>query len=275
MIHEIIRLSTEKTTLKTYILDNYDSFSKNKLHPFVLICPGGGFEHLSDRESEPVALKLNSLGFSAAILNYSLAPMKFGDALKDLTEAVSYIRKNSQLWNIDTNKIIVGGFSAGGHLAASLGCFWNSEFLKELTNHTPEEIKPNYMLLCYPVITSDEKFSHKGSIANVLGTDFSNLKQEDKDSLLKKVSLEHNVSNDFPPTFMWHTFADESVPAENSLKFANALRQHNIDFEYHLFSRGCHGLALATEISSKSDNSTVEKECSVWPELFYNWFIEK
>lgn len=256
MLHDKIKLTSNESFITTYIPSTYESFSKDKLFPLVVICPGGGYGHLSDREAEPVALKLNSLGFAAAVLTYTLAPMKAGDALNDLKAAVRYCRENAESLHIDSQKIIAGGFSAGAHLAASLGVYYQEKIYR-----------PDYMMLCYPVITSDIRYSHASSIENVCGTDKKWSPQD--------VSLELHVTKDFPSTFMWHTNADESVPAENSLLFADALRKAGVDLEYHLFSRGSHGLALATKESSKPDGSNIQMECAVWPELFAAWAKEQ
>ncbi len=249
--------SNQKPFLKTYLLDS------QKERPLVLICPGGGYNHLSTREAEPVALQMNAMDFHAAVLSYSLAPMEFPAALCDLAEAVSLVRRNAKKWNVDSSSIIVAGFSAGGHLAASLGCFWRSGILQDLLPYKPEETRPNRLLLCYPVITADRRFCHEESIANVLGK--NNLDLRDV------VSLELHVDDSFPPTFLWHTVSDETVPLENSLFFASALREAKIPFEFHAFERGSHGLALATKETAKSDGSCQEKECCVWPALFRNW----
>lgn len=231
--------------------------------PVVLICPGGGYSHLSPRESKPIARKMNMLGYHAAVLSYSLAPMEFPAALCDLAEAVAFLRKNAGVWKIDDKNIVVAGFSAGGHLAASLGCYWNSGLLQDLLPYSPEQTRPNRLLLCYPVITADVRFCHEVSIQNVLGK--NNLDMRDV------VSLELHIDSSFPQTFIWHTFADESVPAENSLLLATALREAKIPFELHLFQRGVHGMALATAETAKPDGSGTEAEVSVWPELFRNW----
>ena len=249
--------SNQKPFLKTYLLETSVPL------PLVLICPGGGYEHLSERESEPVARKMNSLGFHAAVLSYSLAPMEFPAALCDLAEAVATIRGRAAEWNVNPDGIVVAGFSAGGHLAASLGCYWGFGLLDDLVPHSKDEIRPNYMLLCYPVITADVKHCHEGSIRNVLGK--NNLDMRDF------VSIENHVEPSFPPTFMWHTLEDEAVPAENSLLLAMALRREGVDFEYHLFQKGCHGLSLATPETAKPDGSCQQKECAVWPELFKAW----
>lgn len=250
--------------LTTYFPDLFVSQNRARAKPVVLICPGGGYAHLSDREGEPVALKMNTLGFCSAVLSYSLCPMEFPAALCDLAESVYFLRQNAEEYGINPDKIIVCGFSAGGHLAASLGCYWNAPLLKNYLPYEAKQIKPDALLLCYPVITADERFTHKESIDFVLG----NTRIFTPDD----VSIEKLITSDFPPTFMWHTEADESVPAENTLMFARALRQKHIPFEYHLFGRGSHALALANDVSAREDGSATEKECAVWPELFAAWY---
>lgn len=278
MIYESIELpNRDKSSvfLQTYIIEK-KAFNLERKRPLVIVIPGGGYEHFGQREGEPVAIRMNALGFHAAILKYSLAPMKFPDALCDLANAVALIRQNAEKWSVDSSKIIVCGFSAGGHLAASLGAFWNSSFLKDYVNHSSDEIRPNYLCLCYPVITSNEKYWHEGSIMNVIGS-ISPIAAEKickslgQKNMLSVVSLEKNVTRDFPPTFIWHTLHDEAVPAKNTLLLADALYEKGIDCEYHLFNRGKHALALANEESSQADGSNIEKECAVWPELFINW----
>ena len=279
MIYETLALpNRDKSSvfLRTYLISK-NSFNPGRKRPLVLIIPGGGYDHFGEREQEPVALKMNSLGFHAAILHYSLAPMRFPDALCDAAASVALIRENAEDWAVDSSKIILCGFSAGGHLSASLGAFWNKPFLRDFVQFSPEEIRPNFLCLCYPVVTADEKFCHKGSIQNVIGEIPENEAAEictslGKSSIREVVSIEKNISADFPPTFIWHTTQDEAVSAKNTLLLANALLESNIDFEYHLFNRGKHALALANEESAKADGSHIEKECAVWPELFVNWF---
>ncbi len=272
MIHEKIMLPVQyrekgirnnsfTPSLTTYILDNYDEFSAGRKRPLVLICPGGGYERLSNREAEAVAIKMNSLGFHAAVLCYSLAPMDFPAAMLDAAEAVRYVRVHAGEWNVDEKKVILCGFSAGGHLAASLGVFWNKPLVKEFLPYQPEEIRPDGLLLCYPVITAG-KFAHAGSIKNALGE--GRFTPED-------VSLENHVTVDVPPVFMWHTNEDGCVPAENSLMFAEALRRAGVPLEYHLFRSGGHGLSLATRETAWPNGTGIQKECAVWPQLFVAW----
>lgn len=254
---------TEGAFLTTYILDNYENLDPARKRPFVVICPGGGYDHLSVREGEAVAVRMNALGFNAAVLTYTLTPMAFPAALTDLARAVEYVRKNASSLNTDGEKIFVLGFSAGGHLAASLGCYWNNQNI--LGSFIPEEIRPNGLVLCYPVITSDERFCHEGSVQNVLGS--SKYTRDD-------VSLEKHITKDFPASFVWHTTEDESVPAENSLFLVLALRKAGVPFEYHLFRKGRHGLSLATEETSKPSGETIEPSCAEWVRLFANWANE-
>ncbi|WP_407427895.1 alpha/beta hydrolase [Treponema sp.] len=278
MIHETLKLKKNKDiSLTTYILDNYPKFSAERKRPLVLVIPGGGYSHFGQREQEAVAVKMNSLGFHSAVLHYSLAPMKFPDALCDLAAAVAQIRLKADDWNVDSDKIILCGFSAGGHLAASLGCFWNSQFLQKYTGLKSEQIRPDYLCLCYPVVTADKKYCHEGSIQNVIGSISEDKAAEICKSLNQKtmrdvISIEKNITSDFPPAFIWHTLADEAVPAKNTLLLADALYENKIECEYHLFNRGKHALALATKETANPDGTNAEYECSLWPELFKNWF---
>ena len=246
----------------TYILDNYDEYCAERKRPVIVICPGGGYEMLSTREAEAVALKMNSLGFHAVVVWYSLKPMEFPASLLDLCMAVKLVRDKAREWNIDTNSIIVAGFSAGGHLAASLGVYWNTPLIQKYLPYTKEQVKPDGLLLCYPVITTGE-YAHQGSIENVLGSA--------KEYTQKDVQLETLVTENVPPVFMWHTDEDGCVPLENSLRFACALRSAKVPLEYHVFRRGGHGLSLATEETSWPNGAGIQKECAVWPLLFSAW----
>ncbi len=262
--------SSSKAVLIPYLLDN--SYDK----PFILVIPGGGYDHYGKKEQDTICEFFNSKGFSSALLLYTLAPFKFPDALMDLAQCVAYIREKSNEWKIDEHKLILCGFSAGGHLSASLGCFWNSPLLKNISlngkNLLPQDIRPDGLCLCYPVISSDKKICHEKSILRLTENlseeecKFLCDKTETKGSLLPKelirdaLSLEKHVSKDFPKTFMWHTVQDKAVPAENTIEFAKALKEKNIDFEYHLFAEGEHGLSLAKGTSAES-----------WTDLFISF----
>lgn len=228
--------------------------------PAVIICPGGGYEYLSDREALPVAMRFASHGINAFILKYSICS-PFPAALLELAYAVKYIRENAEKYDIDPDKILLCGFSAGGHLSASLGTLWNSGYLRNITNNT-EICKPNGMILCYPVITSGQH-RHKGSIESILGKNPS-------EEMLKLVSLEKQVTSQTPKTFIWHCADDQSVPVENTLNFAKALSQNKVPFECHIFPYGGHGLALADESTAKHEGH-INMVCAQWSSLAVEW----
>ena len=260
--------SQEYARLTTYLLDVTQKFSV-LARPLILVCPGGGYNHTSEREGEIVALQFNAMGYHAAVLDYSCAPAVFPTALLELTKSVAYLRANAQQWQIDPDRIAVLGFSAGGHLAASLGVFWNTEWfakiLREAPIHlTPEMIRPNALILAYPVITSGE-FAHRGSFDDLLGEERS------KDEFwLEKMSLEKQDLSDVPPVFIWHTSFDQSVPLENSLLFFTELVKARKPVEYHVFPGDVHGISLA-DWRTWSAERAMDTPAVQWIGLVHTW----
>ena len=280
----------------TLYIQDYSADMLVQERPMIIICPGGGYEHLSVREGESMALQFMAMGLHAAVLRYSVAPAAYPVQLTELAYAMKYIREHVKEWHIQENKIIVHGSSAGGHLAASLGVFWKEECLyKSVGAESAEEIRPDGMLLSYPVITSGE-FAHRGSFDKLLGkgnesadelveststdgikegvlsakngADEETLKEE---ALLEKLSLEKQVNADTPPAFIWHTFEDGTVPMENSLFFVSALRKFHIPTEFHLYPKGQHGLALGTELTASAGGKHMQVECASWIVLAKTW----
>jgi acetyl esterase/lipase len=227
----------------------------------VVICPGGAYSYCSVREAEPVAMRFASFGIASFVLNYSCKKL-FPTNLGELAMAVAFVRKNAEKYGVDPERIFICGFSAGGHLAASLGVHWNKAFLYEKLGVSSEMIKPKGQILCYPVITSGEK-RHDETILNIIGRD-------ENEELKQLVSLEKQVDSDTLPTFIWCTRDDELVPAENTLLFTMALAQHNIPFASHIFSSGVHGLALCDESTANYDGH-INKECSEWVRMAVEW----
>lgn len=226
-----------------YILENSKEYCKDRKRPAVLLCPGGGYQFTSDRESEPVAMKFLSAGISVFLLRYTCGGGAFfPHQLCEAAAAMRVIRSHGEEWNLDEKKIAVCGFSAGGHLAASLGVFWNSDLLK-VRQLGGEVCRPNGLLLCYPVITSGVH-GHRGSFENLLGPDAG------RDALLFLTSLERQVTKETPPTFLWHTWTDEGVPVQNSLLFASALADAGVPAELHIYPRGGHGLSLCNSLTA-------------------------
>ncbi len=257
MRNEVISLEGDNSggfvpSVTTYIIDN--PLSERLMRPAVLVIPGGGYRKRSAREAEPVALQFNAAGFSAFVLNYSVAPLASYDRpLKDASNAMRVIRENAEDFGIDKNKIAVCGFSAGAHLAATL-CIYGD----------PADV-PNAAILSYPVVTSGE-FAHKGSFERLLGDDMC-------DGLLDRFSIEKHITPSFPPTFLWHTFEDGSVPVENSLLLMSALRKNNVKFEAHIYPSGGHGLSLARRDVSRNEDG-IDLHVSSWMSLCVDWLRE-
>lgn len=227
--------------------------------PSVVICPGGGYSHLSAREAEPVALTFAAMGFNAFVVWYRISPNRWPCPLQDVACAVAWVRSHAQEYHASPDAIAVMGFSAGGHAAGSLGVCWQDEALMGGAGLTPAEARPNAMVLCYPVITGGE-FAHRGSFSHLSGT-------EDTAQHLQ-YSLDARVTPAAPPTFLWHTWEDRSVPVENTLLMATALRRAQVLTEVHIYPHGCHGLALANHLTTPADRPEQNvPECAEWPRL--------
>ncbi len=266
MIHEMIEIKApgyeEKGRLCTYFLDNSEEMRPDQVRPLVIICPGGGYGMTSDREAEPIAMRFLAMGYHTAILRYSVAPAKYPVALLQLANAVKYLKSHAEQFHIDPDRIVVQGSSAGGHLAASFGVFWNRTWIQQALGVPEGYLRPAGLMLSYPVITSGEK-AHHGSFHNLLGDHYEAMKNE--------LSLETQVSADTPTAFLWHTATDDTVPVENSILFFQALRAYGIPAELHIYPVGGHGLGLANYETSKRDGYGIQEECQSWIELAGRW----
>ncbi|MBQ8588724.1 MAG: alpha/beta hydrolase [Clostridia bacterium] len=245
-------------TLTAYIIDDCTELKKSKKKPAVLICPGGGYSGCSIREGEPVALQYMAAGYHAFVLNYATAPHNYyPEPFKNVSDAIVLIRDHADEWHLDSNKIAVAGFSAGGHLAATLATLWNTEPMKTDDRNN----RPDAAILCYPVISSDDTIAHKGSFDNLCRDDIA---------LRKSLSLETRVTADTPPCFLWHTFDDDTVPVENSLRFATALKKAGVSCEMHIFPSGVHGLSVSN-IDTAPIPECINKRAADWIELSVKW----
>lgn len=222
----------------------------------VIIFPGGGYSHLSmNKEGKKVAKWLNSLGITAFLLKYRMpSDLTMRDKtigpLQDAQEAVRMVRRNAKKWNLDSNKIGVIGFSAGGHLAATLSTNF-SEITYESIDNT--SARPDFTILIYPVISMQKEIAHKGSKEKLLGINPS-------EKLTKKFSCDLNVNADTPKTFIVHATDDQSVPVENSINYYLALKNNKIQCELHRYEKGGHGFGLGLIDTSK--NWT--QDCENW-----------
>ncbi len=227
----------------------------------VVVCPGGGYNMLAmDHEGHQIAQWLNSFGVSAYILTYRLGKngYKHPIPMNDGKRAIRTVRANAEEWGIDPNRIGVLGFSAGGHMASTLGTHLDSGGADAVDPIDLQSSRPDFMVLLYPVISFTEDYQHKGSRRSLLG--------EDADAeLVASLSNERQVKADTPPTFLVHTTEDTGVPPENSIYFYLALREKNIPAELHVFEKGRHGLGMGSRYSA----------FSAWPELCEAWMLER
>ena len=224
-------------TLMAYLID--EAPDKCDIRPAIVLIPGGGYAYTSFREAERIALFYTAAGFHVFILDHRVAPHTHPLPLLDAAKSIKLIRENANDWHVDPEKIAVCGFSAGGHLAASISTMWND---KEIFSEDEEKNlchKPDATVLAYPVITSGE-CAHKGSFENLTGT-------KEENELWEKLSLENRVDEKTPPAFLWHTYSDAAVPVENSMLYASALRKCNIPFELHIYPDGPHGLSTVSD----------------------------
>ncbi|MCX7714204.1 MAG: alpha/beta hydrolase [Clostridia bacterium] len=220
----------------------------------VVVCPGGGYGFRAPHEGLNVAKWLNTIGISAFVLDYRVAPNKHPAPLSDAMRAVKYVRHNASEFGIEKNKIAIMGFSAGGHLAASLSVHYDKKIYEPADSIDEENCRPDATILCYSVIDLGE-YRHDGSRVNLLGENPSFAMKE-------YMSLHKQVNENTPPAFIWHTSSDSAVPVENSLLYADALSKCQIPFEMHIYPIGRHGLGLAPE----------EPHVAQWADSLNNWF---
>ncbi len=221
--------------LRCYVQHTSDQIGKGRRHPGILILPGGGYNHVSEREAEPVALRCLAKGWNAFVLRYSVAPVRFPVALQEAAMAMRWIRENARALDTDAHKVAAMGFSAGGHLCGTLGALFDAP---ELAHIGPAQLlRPDALGLCYPVAVSWGR-THEGSFQCLCGDD---------QALRNRLSLDSCVRPDMPPVFLWHTRDDETVPVRNSLILAQRLEEAGVDFAMHIYRRGVHGLSTADE----------------------------
>lgn len=239
-------------------------------HPAIIVCPGGGYTFLSEREDEPIALAYMAAGFQAFCLHYGICEHAANyEPLIEACLAIRYVRTHAKELNVDPHRIFITGFSAGGHLAASAGVLWNhSAVVKALSEQYGEEdsslCRPDGMILCYPVITSGEH-AHRGSFLALCGDQNATPEQQ------AAFSLERLVDEHCCPAFVWHTANDAVVPVENSLLLTQALAAHNIPFELHVYPDGPHGLALCDERTRANNPAFVNPTAAAWVAQSIRW----
>lgn len=255
-----------KARLDCYVIDNSEEMDTKRKRVGVLLIPGGGYVMTSDREAEPVALRLLSYGYNVFILRYSCWPSVFPVSFLQAAEAMHRIRTNAEQWHVDPHAVAVMGFSAGGHLAGLLTTQFDAPELTK-AGYKPEEMRPDAAILGYSVLDAG-KWTHHSSIEHLVGKD----KASDP-AIIDRLSLQKHVSSHTPPVFLWHTATDDTVPVQNSLMFASSCVENNVPVELHIFPQGGHGLSLGTceDAISGWHNYGIEPAIQPWPRLMRAW----
>lgn len=246
--------------LTGYLRDETTEMPAYNTRPAVLIVPGGGYERCSARETDPVAMQFLQAGYQVFTLLYTVSPAPLRwQPLIDAAGAILHLRRNASRLRVDPFKIAVCGFSAGGHLAGATAILWDAEPVRSALGIHGEEARPDAVILGYPVVTSGT-FAHKGSFDRLAGAD---------ETLRAALSLETHVQEDLPPFFLWQTVDDATVPVQNTLLLAQALTEHHVPYELHLFPRGVHGSSICTK-----DVNTPNPHAAAWVGLCTHWLAE-
>jgi len=225
-------------------------------HTGVIVCPGGGYTHLAmDHEGKQIAAWLNSLGVAAFVLKYRLGPRYHHPApLQDAQRALRFVHLHAGDYSLAPDHIGIWGFSAGGHLASTAATHFDPGDPNASDPIDRMSSRPDFVILAYAVIDLNEPYVHRGSLRNLLGPD-------PHPKLIEELSNDKHVSAQTPPTFLFHTDEDKSVPPENSVLFYLALRKAGVPAEMHIYERGPHGVGLAAE----------DLVLTSWPKRLADW----
>lgn len=281
-------LEGSAATLTTYVLqqDPYDH--RGIKRPAIIVCPGGGYQYVSKNEGEPVALAFTRAGYCAFVLDYSVRiEHPFPQSLKELAMAIKLVRTHAAEWNIDPDDITVAGFSAGGHLALSMGVFYDKTFLTDALNVSSEEICPNALILGYPAVTllswnrapinpEIVRMMDQGLMPDLRGADITQIlsgKMDVTEEEKAYFNLLNHVSDKTPPAFIWGSNQDSLIHPSDLWGLASSLRENKVPYELHIFGRGPHGQGTSDEnVLTKSVLSTFHlKE---WVKLSLLWLEE-
>lgn len=218
----------------------YPAPAENRTGCAVVICPGGGYGALAfDHEGHQVAQWFNTIGVTGIVVKYRLGPRYRHPApLQDASRAIRYVRAHAAELQIDPQRVGIMGFSAGGHLASTVSTHFDAGDQNSADPIARQSSRPDFAVLCYPVISMKSSFGHRGSLRNLLG-------ENPAPELVESLSNETQVTAQTPPTFIFHTGEDKGVPVMNAIVYYQALVEHNVAAELHVYQRGPHGVGLA------------------------------
>ena len=263
MIHETLYLKdyfpqlceNDCNAYVEYYIPASNEATREKQYPCMIVCPGGGYSFTSDREAEVVGLPFAAEGYRVFVIRYSVAPHYFPQPLREIAGLLEVIYQRAEEWKIDTSKVAIMGFSAGGHLAAQYSNRYDCPEVREMF---PESKPVQASILSYAVLTAKPEYTHKGTIRNFVGG------YDPTDITDKGCSCELTVTEKTPPTFLWHTAEDPAVPVECSLFYAQALSACKIPFELHIYPFGPHGMSTADDLVYKHPLEENQKRCHAW-----------
>ena len=269
--------------IEAYIHDPHDELAIGK-RKAIVVCPGGGYGFLSEREAEPIALQYFAAGLNVFVLRYSILE-KAANNYAPLIEAclaIKYIREHCDEFYVDPRYVSIIGFSAGGHLAAWTGCAWHSpEVRAHIGDAEPEICKPTSTILSYAVLTSDPRYRHTGSlwVLNGMPTESDTLPKDENgwvidEEGMARFSPENMVDERTSPAFLWHTVEDACVNVQNSLRYASRMKEHNIPFEMHIYTNGPHGMSLCNGETGSQRDDLVDPYIAQWLPLSIHWLLE-
>lgn len=265
MLHERIFLDSEnpEVYIDTYIADN-----RTILRDAMLVIPGGGYKQVcTDREGEPIALAFLAKGYNCFVLNYRVNTVRYPSQLIDASRAIIHIRKNSEKYNINRNRVFAVGFSAGGHLAGCLAILHNDLDVMSALRINEGENRPDAVILSYPVTTAILP-THRESFEHLTGgTPFDKIPKETK----VKLSLETRVDKSASPAFIWHTASDGLVPINGSLALAQSYVDNKINVMLKIYPYGAHGLALANKLTAEGSVKLVDPIAERWIDQADEW----
>ena len=253
-------------TLTTYVQDNIEDQAVRR-RPAALVCPGGGYAFCSDREGEPIALALLARGYQAFVLDYTVIDATKAAPLlpapqTDLARALALVRSHVVDWHVDEARIGLVGCSAGAHLCATYAALARDDAFLARAGVSAAEARVAWQVLCYPVVDLEAGWPPDPAYAARICGDGSPLRH-----------AQDLVSEATPPTFLWHTSVDETVPVRNAYLLAEALAEHGVDHECHVFHAGRHGLSLATKQTSHYAGDALP-HLARWLDLALEWLGE-
>ena len=290
-------------SLTVYALDESREMPGSKSRGSVIVCPGGAYLGCSDREGEPVAMAFAAMGYHAFVLRYSVynegkglnfaalpnpLPVKphciFPNPMRDIGKAMLLIRSRAAEWNIDTDKIAICGFSAGGHNCAMYSVYWDKPVMTEHFAVDAESLRPAACIMGYPLTdyvlmkesilrASAEGRPISENLFRAANVAFTGVPTP-PDDMLHKISPARLIGKQMPPAFLWHTFEDSLVSVQQATAMANGLAEHNIPFEMHIFEKGPHGVSLATQ-ASVGTAEHLDNDAAKWIELCGEWLRKR